>query len=109
MDTHFWKLNAFLNPEMLDLGQKAQIPLLASLLFYLPVFISPEAKLTQEDLGRRHEALNDPSQCLWKIKDGIRSLTFVQATATDSVPVWLRLFSVQRGFLCFVVVFPWLS
>jgi hypothetical protein len=33
MHTHFWKLNAFLNPEMLVLGQKGQIPLRASWLF----------------------------------------------------------------------------
>lgn len=41
MHTHFWKLNAFLNPEMLGLGQKGQIPLRASWLF-----ISLEAELT---------------------------------------------------------------
>lgn len=33
MHTHFWKLNAFLNPEMFSLGQKGQILLHASLLF----------------------------------------------------------------------------
>lgn len=41
MHTHSWKLNAFLNPEMLSLGQKGQIGLHASLLF-----ISLEAELT---------------------------------------------------------------
>lgn len=68
MHTHFWKLNAFLNPEMLRLGQKGRIPVLL-----LCFFISLEAELTQEDLGKRQEALSDdqprdPSQCPWKIQ-----------------------------------------
>lgn len=32
-----------------------------------------------------------------------KTLPFIQATATAS----FRLFSLQRGFLCFVLAFPW--
>lgn len=82
MHAHFWKLKAFLNPEMLGLGQKGQLPLHASLLF-----ISLEA----EHLGREPDTVSEgrpggstvmlPS-ATENPKTRKSSLPFIQVTAT---------------------------
>lgn len=104
MHTHFWKLNAFLNPEMLGLGQKGQFPLHASLLF-----ISLEA----EHLGREPDAVSEgrpggstvmhPS-ATENLNMGKSSLPFIQVTATVcSGVIWAFLYT--RNFLCVVPAF----
>lgn len=108
MHAHFWKLNAFLNPEMLGLGQKGQFPLHASLLF-----ISLEA----EHLGREPDAVSEgrpggstvmhPS-ATENLKMGKSSLTPIHTSDSHCVLRCDSGFSLYKGFsLCRACFFPW--